>query len=191
MDGALRYAAFYRKLALTSDQIARFEQVNTNHFLQVQDIAATAKDENQTFSDPAIKELGKQEYMQFKQAATDVLGEQGFREYQQYQRTSDVGAMTDAVAGNTYFNDALNAQQAEQLTQILANNSAAYQKGQDASPNDIDFTSAAAQAQGILSPTQLAALKTLYNGEQAGRTLFQLLNTLTQPEVPPGASPAK
>jgi hypothetical protein len=188
---ALRYAAFYRKAALTPEQVTQFQNIAANHLLQSQDLVATAKAENLTVSDPVLKTLGKQEYAQFQQQATAALGDPIFGEYQQYERTANVSMMTDGVAGNTYYTDPLNTQQADQLTQILANNSASYQKGQSASSNDIDFQSALAQAQTVLSATQLAALKNIYEGQQAGNTLNQLLATLTQSSGPPVSSPAK
>jgi hypothetical protein len=183
----LRYAGFYRKEGLSPEQIVRFEDLSVNHFLRKQDIVATAQAENIPYSDPAIAELEKQENRQFQDEIAGALGSQISGEFAQYQRTGPVSEVADALAGNTFFVDALSAQQADQLTRILAENSAGYQSGGDASIDDLNIPAAFAQAQAILTPIQLAALRNLYDGTQASAKYYKIIGSLTQKGTP--ASP--
>jgi hypothetical protein len=173
---ALRYAAFIRKAGLTPDQAARMEAISAEHFLRMQDIFQTARAQNLPPTDPAFTPLWKDDYAQYNQEQTALLGDQGTKDLKQFERTSSVGALTDAVAGNTFFNESMNPQQAAQLTQILANNSVAYQKGKNASTDDLDFPAVIAQAQTVLNPDQLAALQNLHDGNEAIAKLHPLIN---------------
>jgi hypothetical protein len=181
---ALNYSPLIRKLGLSPEQVNKCEELAIGHFQRVQDIAATAQAEKLAYSDPAISSLWKDENRQYQQAITDMLGVSMSLQLQQYDRTAAARMLTNAVAGDTYYTDSpLNAEQADQLTQILANNSASYQKGYSAAANDIDFVAAISQAQRVLSATQIAALTNLCQGQQAGAKLHQLLSVLN-----PGAA---
>jgi hypothetical protein len=181
---ALHNGSLYRKLQLTPDQISQLEDLEVSHFQRLQDIVATAQAEKIPFSDPAITQLRKQESQQFQQEEEAALGEPLAQEVQQYDRTAAVRSLTNALAGNSYYSDPLNPQQGDQVTQILANSSAAYNKGQDAGTNDLNFDSALAQVQTVLTPEQFAAAQNLIQGSQAGPKLMQLLTSLTQGAAP-------
>jgi len=183
---ALRNAALYRELGLSPEQKSQFEDLIVNHFLRLQDIAATAQVEQIPNSDPAIAKLRTEENQQFKQDEIDLLGAPMAQQVQQYDRTAPARMLANAVAGNTYYTEEpLTAQQADQVTQILANNSANYKKGGAVNPTDLDLTATFVQAKDVLSPGQLAAFQNLFQGTQAGTKLGQLLTSLTQ-----GATPA-
>jgi len=187
---ALRNAAMYRKLGFSPGQISQYENLAVDHFLRMQDIIATAQAENIPVKDPAIAALIKDENQQYRQEQTAALGAPVTQEIQQFQRTAGMRTIANSVAGDTYYsNTPLSANQADQVTQILANNSAAYQKGNSASFNDINMPTALAQAQGVLTDTQLAALKNLYDGVIAGNKVSSLITTLMQGSSPP--SPAQ
>jgi hypothetical protein len=185
---ALHNASLYRRLGLTPDQIGQLEDVETRHFQRLQDIVATAQSEKIPFSDPAIAELGKQENQQFHREEEAALGEPLAQDVQQYDRTSAVRSLTNALAANIYFTEPLTPQQGDRVTQILANSSAAYKKGGDASPNDLDLNSALAEIQTVLSPQQLAAGQNLVQGSYAGPRLMRLLSSLTQGTAPASAT---
>ena len=141
-------------------------------------------------SDPAIQQLGKEEYAQFRQEETALLGDQVIQELRQSERLAPVSELTDGVAGNAYLTDTLSAQQADQLTQILANNSLSYQKGKIASPTDLDFPAVIAQAQTVLSSSQLEALQNLHDANLALAKLNTLLPGPSQASPPPPQAPA-
>jgi hypothetical protein len=177
----LKNATLYRKFGFSPDQITKFESLAVTHFLRMQDIRAAAQAENIPYKDPAIVEMVKDENQQYQQYETVALGTSLSQAVQQFQRMAAIRAMTSSLAGDTYYsNTPLNADQADQITQILANNSAAYQKGNNASVSDIDMPTALTQAQGVLSDTQLAALKNLYEGEKAGDKVSSLITALMQ-----------
>jgi Xaa-Pro aminopeptidase len=75
----------------------------------------------------------------------------------------------NGLAGNLYFSEPLNAQQEDNLVQILAGLSPGYQGGGIASTKQIqDWNAAFMQAQSVLSPNQLEAMKSAQATYQAG-----------------------
>lgn len=164
---SLRYSRLYRKAGFSPEQVRQFETLLEDHYLRQLDIMATTRAEGLTSSDPAIVQMNKEEYARYSAAQTAALGSQLASAVNEDQRTAPVQEMADAVAGNTFYSQPLGTGQADQLTQILANNSASYAKGGAAKANNIDMASALAQAQAVLSPEQLSALKNLYDGNQS------------------------
>jgi len=109
----------------------------------------------------AAAALLQQNDASFQQAATALLGPAGYEQLQQYERQLPVRDAVDSL-GNSVAATAtpMNAEQAEQLTQILANASRTYQRGGVARPGEqINWDQAMPQAARILSPEQLAVLQ--------------------------------
>lgn len=180
---ALRNAGMYRQLKFTADQIDRFEIMSENHYLRLRDISIAARQENLLNSDPAVRKLYADEDQDFKQQEAGFLGDGLVNDMLAYERTVPVRSLTNALAGAAYIQVPLSADQGDQLTQILANQSVAYQSGHTAKTSDLNFPAAMQQARTVLSPEQLAALQNLYLGQQSGNNLTKLLTTLTQGSV--------
>ena len=71
------------------------------------------------------------------------------------------------------------AQQAQQLTQVLAQNSSNYQMGRPAWSDDVDWDKVDAQAQSFLSESQMNVLKNL-GAFNAGRFSAQFNQAITR-----------
>jgi hypothetical protein len=189
----LRNGPLYVKLGLNTQQIAEFESLETEHWLRVEDIVATARAGSLRPSDPAIVALHKEESTRFNQAQKALLGESGFNNLREYQRTLPARALTSALAGNVFYSDPLTPQQGEQLTRILASNSATYAKGDVARMADLESGITLAQAQTVLSPEQFAVFKRTYLASQAGQKLSPLLAAASKtapvpaPAIPPSS----
>ncbi|HEX3729612.1 MAG TPA: RNA polymerase sigma factor [Opitutaceae bacterium] len=79
--------------------------------------------------------------------------------YRDLMRTSDPRNIATDLSAAALAQDApLNSAQVQQVARILAQNSPDYQQGRSAEVATIDWDAAMAQAQGVLSPVQQAAL---------------------------------
>jgi hypothetical protein len=178
---SLRYSRLYRKAGFSPDQVRQFEALLEDHYLRYFDLVETARAQGIPFDDPAIAQLSKEEDARFSAAKTAALGSQLAKAVNEDQRTASVQGLADAVAGSTYFTQPLGADQADQLTQILANNSTSYTNGGAAKVVDVNMASALTQAQSVLSTEQLAALKNLYDGNQSLKAYELALTAATKP----------
>lgn len=178
---SLRYSRLYRRAGFSQDQIRQFEALLEDHYLRYLDVVAAARAQGVPFEDPAIAQLAKEEDARYSAAQTAALGSQLAAAVHEDQRTASVRGLADAVAGSTYFTQPLGADQADQLTQILANNSTSYANGGAAKVGDVNMPSALTQAQSVLSTEQLAALKNLYDGNQSLKAYELALTAATKP----------
>ena len=172
----LKYGPLYRKLGLSQEQIEALENIAAAHWMRWRDTLAVSRAEGITMSDPAIGALRKQEDAQYQAEETELIGQSGTEQVQEYERSAAVRSLANGLAGIVYSIGApMNAEQGEQLTQILADGSASHQNGGPANVEDIDLDAINAKAQGVLSPAQFAALKESYQAEQAFETLNHLI----------------
>jgi hypothetical protein len=182
---ALRNAALYAKLGLSPEQISKYEDIVTNHFLRMQDIAESAQSQKILRTDPVIVQMENEENQQYMQEMTQNLDPAEGQAIAAFEKLSPARALVNAVAGNMYYtDDPLTPQQADQLTQILANNSAHYVGGRHVDMKDLDMATALTQAQAVLSPAQLAALNNINQGSQSLTQYQKVMQSLTPP---PGA----
>ena len=139
--------AFYRSAGLTLQQISSLQDLLLQQNINLGSATVTLRPKDVPLS--AIYD-----------SIHDVLGDTAYQQFQQYQRTQLVRTIAVGLAGAVYNTDTpLSAQQADQLTQILANNSPSYLQGGTALPNSVNWNAALTQAQYFLTPQQLAALK--------------------------------
>jgi hypothetical protein len=165
----LRYDRLFRVLELTPGQIAKFEELTVNHQLAMHDITEAAKENGVLAAAPAVSKLLSQETEQFHSQEAELLGEAGYQQLQDDDRTSEPRSWVNSLAGNLYFSEPLSAQQEDSLVQILANLSPGYQSGSSANTKQIqDWDAAFTQAQGVLTPAQINAMKTMQETFPAG-----------------------
>lgn len=115
--------------------------------------------------DRAAAQLLQQQDQAFQAAATDLLGTQGYQQLQQYDRTLPAREIVGNVVGAlTSTSNPLSPDQANQLTQILADASSEYQQGGAADDlghgnwsAHVDWDQALVQAKQVLSPEQLGS----------------------------------
>ena len=173
----LRNRPLYSKLRFSPDQIAQYEWLETAYWLRVQDIAGAARDQKLSGSDPVVQSLRKAEGEQFEREVAELFGRSSAEAIREFQRTLPVRTMANALAGNVYNTASpLTTEQGEQLTRILAANSAAYQSGHAASDRDVDVHATLAQVQSVLTPAQFDTFKTSFLAHRAGEELMLLIN---------------
>ena len=159
-----QYAPFYYRTGLNNEQIDRLETMLTDHWQSTADIAAIAEEKKLKDEDSALADLRKSTDQTLNNAKIELLGEAGFQCLQDYERTLPARDFTAAVTENLYFTDApLNADQAEKLTQMLADNSRSYQEGKKVDVTETDWGKVLEQMPSILSPKQRTAFSNSYN----------------------------
>ena len=119
---------------------------------------------------------------QIKQSMSGLWGSPSAeQQYMDYDRTYLVREVATDLASNLYNTDTpLTSDQSDQLTQILAINSSSYQNGGKATKLSINWNTALAQAQGILSAPQLEVLQ-----NQATLLALHVWYTGGAPSLPP------
>jgi len=142
---SVNYGPLFASMGLTAVQIDGVEDLMMGRDINMSGTWLTLRPEGETAAD-------------VEESVHDFLGDSNFQQLQQYQATEFVREVASGLAGNLYDTDTpLTPQQAEQLTQIFAQNSTAP-KGSRPFPGTVDWDTALTQAQGVLSDAQLAAL---------------------------------
>lgn len=161
------YELLFRTLGLSPAQIEKFQEIAARLEAQKMDLNAILGEEvkaNQVISEgtwSAVKKLQAKADADYQSAQRELLGETGYRQLQDYERTSPVRTMVSGLAGTAVLAGLpISAQQAERLTQVLANASSEYQQGRTASLATVDWNLVDAQASDILTESQLSLFKT-------------------------------
>jgi hypothetical protein len=165
----LRYGRLFRVLGMTPQQIAAFDDLMINHQLARHDILEAAKASGVSTTDPSVAQLISDEAEQTRTRESALLGDAGYQQLQDDNRTSDPRGWVNWLASSLYSSEPLSAQQEDQLVGILANQSPAFQAGKAAETRQIqDWDTVFSQAEGVLTPAQLAAMKSMQATFPAG-----------------------
>lgn len=141
------------------------------------DILYTADQQGVPANDSAVRSLMQQDRNEMMASDQAVLGDSGLRQLKQYNRALPVAWVVNQVAMDVALTPTpLSGAQADQLGQILANASATYQGGGAANAATVNWPAALGQAQGILTPTQFAALQAQYYQSQLNPLVAQFRN---------------
>ena len=149
MNGAdnVIYGALFKSLGLSAADIQSLENLMLQGDINMSSAWLTLRPEGVTTA-------------QVEQSIHALLGDANYQQFNQYESTQYVREVASGLAGNLYDTDTpLTSQQAEQLTQILAQNSSLPPKSGPPFPGTIAWDGALKQAQGILSAPQLAVLQ--------------------------------
>lgn len=132
IDLGNRYGPLLSQLGLSSEQAARFKDLMTAHAQAVLQIRLAALPGAAV--DPNAGVPSREAADEFLHAAqVALLGDAGYRQLQQYDRLLPVRDEVTTLAGSLALTEApLGSSQAEQLVQIIANASRAYQNGGNA-----------------------------------------------------------
>lgn len=196
IDLAARYGPLLSRLGLSPEQEARFNELMVTHARELMQIrlaalpGATAEPDADIPSRDAADE-------RLRAAQAELLGDAGYRQLQQYERLLPVRYEVDTLVGSLALTDTpLGPGQAEQLVQIIANASGAYQRGGDADTplpgngevlmplmlahrsleENIDWNSVLSQAQAVLSPEQFELFSNQVGRNQAVVRLYNLIH---------------
>jgi hypothetical protein len=158
------YLALYIKLGLTPEQRAQFRELQLDHGEQRSDLLKAAmkqsptKDRATTQTTIEVVSEKTQEELDAKLRAT--FGEGAFQTIQNYQSSLPARTVANKLASAAFYTDTpLTVSQAERLVDIIANHARSPQGKVDLSA--MNSEAMLAQAQSVLSPSQLAALRQL------------------------------
>lgn len=215
LDG--RYADLFRQLRLSPAELEKFKTLLVEKQTAVMDVFAAAR--SQGLGGREGREEIRQ-LMQGTQAEIDaqiqgLLGEAAYAQFQEYERTQPQRALVGQLEQRLSYSAApLSPAQSDQLTRILAQNSPAEAgevRGMRAFAQSFVGTgsvagqfiaaggargtmitdAAVSQAQGVLSPPQLAALQEMQREQQAVADLQQQMRRNLGERSRAGADPAQ
>ncbi len=197
----LKYAPLYRALNLSPDKVSQFESALADCMQAEIDIWAAASTQGletvrDSAANTAVARMTSDPLVQRDEKLKAVLGDVGFAEFQQFDLPTAQGAreMVQSLASNLYASETpVTALQGEQLVQIIARNTQIVRTpmaSDGRSPMfrhvpQTDWAAVGAQAQGVLSPPQLAVLQNVVDQQRLTRDLIEVQFS------GPAASPAK
>ena len=157
---ALRFRLFYQEAGLSSEQMARFQDLITEEEYERMDVLSAAGALGLAASDPAVATLRQQQREKWQAAQAQLLGEAGYRQLQYFGRLAPLeGFLGDTAALVADTSEPITLAQGWRLVAALAQANAKYQAGGKADIWSIDWPNALAQAQTFLTPAQLAAVE--------------------------------
>lgn len=210
LDG--RYAALFRGLNLTPDQLDKFKNLLVEKQTSIMDVLAAARAQGiNPRSDPAaFRQMMSDAQGEIDGSIKTLLGEVGFSQYQNYEKTlpqrNTIGQLEQRLS---YTSTPLTAAQSEQMVSILAATSPG-RSGESTAFRGALFNAGAGgpvqalvgggtarvtdaavtQAQGVLAAPQLEALKQLQEEQAAQAKLARTMRTqFGVPGSPPGSPP--
>lgn len=160
-DKARDYGPLYRKLHLTQDQIDRLDLLLAKDFENSLDVDATAQAQGLARNDPSIAQMRKAQAADLQSQQQAILGPENYRALQVYDAEAPLRTrIGDASSLAVMSGNAMNGDQMQQLAELLAQTSPGFQKNPTAriDPDTVDWDAVLSQAQGFLTPAQLAYL---------------------------------
>jgi len=180
---AEKYGPLYRTLALEPTQAARFEAILGEYAQMSQDIYVSGLAKGLPKTDPAVRALVKEAADLRDAALRELLGTEGFATYREFDKTSLWRAVPARLAGMVYTSSQpLTHEQAERLTAIMA---APDPQGPNRHPFSSErWVDTLAQARGVLSPAQVAALEVMREQYKTGLDVHHIVNPALQAVKP-------
>jgi chorismate mutase len=188
-----RYAALFKNLNLTPEQLAKFRTLLSERQSTTMDVMAAARQQG---LDPAQDQEQLRALLKTAQAGIDssiksAIGDNAFAQYLAYEETALQRNTVRLLEQRLSFTDSpITPAQSDQLVQILAapttgaiqNAPPAYGFGGGpgggmggAGPTAPITATAITQAQNVLNPTQLAALQELQRQQAAQQQLHDMM----------------
>ena len=176
---AQTYGPFFQSHHLTPAQIEKLSDLIIQSRAHNYDLSEINRTKGISFNDPAMVAQRKQGEAEVQAGMTEVLGESGYTHFKDYARALEVRTFVGKIAGAAAVEGMpINREQAEALVQALANACPMYSLGAPANLSRIDWKGAEAQAQGILTPSQMKLLRTDTPGVGPSRTRTELGNAV-------------
>jgi RNA polymerase sigma factor (sigma-70 family) len=156
----------FKSLGLSADKIDSLNALQLQFDINMGTNVLTLRPEGATVAD-------------VDQSIHNLLGDADFQQYNAYLSTQFVREVASSLAGNLFDSDTpLTSAQAEQLTQILSQNSSP-EKGAPPFPGEINWNEALAQSQTVLSPQQQEVLGNLATVISSQSGLWGALNPIS------------
>ena len=155
------YAAFYRERRMTGEQREAFEGLLAERTLAMVDLQGAARALGLALTDPAVAAMRERGEQAFRNELEALLGRGGHEAAQRYDALALVRGVVSKVAGETSFTAApLTAAQGRQLAEILTRHDPLLTEPDSGIEEArIDWTEVVAEAQSVLAPEQLEALR--------------------------------
>lgn len=170
----------YRSLQFSEKERDDFWAIYKNFAERRDDVMqATAKYRMDT-TNPGIEALLGQEIADLRKAMTERFGEAREKTFFEFLRKMDSREFADGLAMRVAFTDPLTPEQAERVTQIVAEATPGYVAGKFADNKNVDWTAVDRQLPGVLSAQQFAAWKReglSGPGSNLSREYMQMLET--------------
>jgi len=192
----LEFAPLYRRLRLTPDQIARFENAMLGGQVAVCQVLGAADAVGTSGAEPAVMDVAYEKQQTAFSQVHEALGDAGFQQFQQYL-LSLVGfdgpsprEMVESTAGAlSLAGTPLTADQSDQLLQLITDHRRIGRRGNPALPQGaIDWAAVDAQAQGLLSAPQLQQLQSVRERSELDRRLEAYQAAAESGTPPPGSA---
>ncbi|MFA6286928.1 MAG: hypothetical protein WC661_06030 [Opitutaceae bacterium] len=198
-----RYAGLFKQLNLSASQLESFKNLLVERDSAAMDVYAAARDKG---IDPradrdAINKLVAESQADVDQSIKAALGDTGYQQYQNYQTTQPQRAVVSQLEQRlSYSATPLTSTQSSFLVQALSTQStdaaatAIDQSGGPGGPgsrggNTVAITDAVIQqAQSVLTPDQVTALKDLQAQQQAQQKMSQIFRTNNGGNRAPGGN---
>jgi hypothetical protein len=153
------YGPLFRRLKLTQEKSAALKQALADKLARDQDIYDAALAHDLTRADPAVAALFKQSEQQTRSTEESLLGSADFAIFEKYERSTNARGMVGGLATAVVSTAPITAQQADALTEALANGSSRFREGGYVNLTEINWEEIDQAAQNILSPEQFLAWK--------------------------------
>jgi len=184
----LTHRALFRELNFSPEQVAQFENLKLKLMSDLYDLqqAARLRGAADSGTDPALLAAEQQVRDGYNDALRGLVGEPARARVEDYERTLPARALASQVAADVYYSSTpLTSEQADRMVAVIAAQSSAYRDGGPVDPATLNWEGVFVQAQGVLTPPQLAALQSV----RAQRELDQLdtqgaVAALTAPATP-------
>lgn len=155
-----RYGPFFWKEGLTPAQIDRLSDVLVRSRMNSYDLSEIHRTQGLAFNDPAMRAQRDRDKAEVEAGLRDVLGEAGYARLDDYRRSIEIREHVGKIAGAAALEGVpINREQADALVNALAATTPLFGSGGPAEFGRIDWKTAEAQAQGILSPAQMKVLR--------------------------------
>jgi hypothetical protein len=196
-----QYAALFKTLNLTPDQLAQFQSLLADKQQAMMDTLQAAREQgiNPREDPDGFKALMTQAQAQSDQAIQQALGDAGYQAYQQYQQTMPERNTVNSLQQSlSYTQTPLTDDEANQMIALLAQaqperagNGTAGAGAGGGGPGGIMALingggnakvtdDAVTQASSVLSAPQVAALQTIQQQQQAQQQIQQMMRAANQ-----------
>ncbi|HET7538092.1 MAG TPA: hypothetical protein VFJ90_16645 [Candidatus Didemnitutus sp.] len=191
LDG--RYASLFRKLNLSPTDLEKLKSLLVERQTAAMDVMMAARNQGVDVrtSGTEIAQLVRDAQAEVDGSIQDLLGTTGYQQYQDYEHTLPMrGTVNQLEQRLSYSSAPLSSDQAEQLARILADTAPQRSNDQRMTPGGVFYAAAGmgppgfmgggtitddavARAQGVLSSSQVDALRQLQQEQQAQAQLTQ------------------
>ncbi len=174
---AQRYGLINARLGLSPDKIEKLNDLFTVENTEQNELLAAAAAEGVGRNDPAVQSLVEELQAKYWTSTAGIIGKDAAEQYKDFVRlTPVVGVVNDAAGYLALGPNAMTPEQEFQLVQIVGNSTVPNPVNGRADPATIDWPTVLRQAEGVLSPAQLAIFKTesqLYSVGKASNQFYQ------------------